>query len=58
MNNRQFVLTKHIAKHGKQSIILIPTFLKDRLKPKTLVKITIDIISEAAETKEVENEQN
>ncbi len=41
---KQFTLTKRIAKHGSQSIIVIPRILEDELKPKTIVKLTIDII--------------
>lgn len=40
----QYVLTKKIAKHGKQSIIVIPKMLEERLKPKMMVKLTIDVI--------------
>ena len=41
---KNFVITKKIAKHGKQAIIIIPRVLKDELKPDTLVKLTIDVI--------------
>jgi hypothetical protein len=43
---KQFVLTKKIAKHGSQSIIVIPRMLEQQLSPKTLVKITIDILEQ------------
>jgi len=43
--NKQFVITKRIAKHGSQSIIVIPRILESELKPKTIVKLTIDVIS-------------
>jgi len=43
---KQFIITKKIAKHGSQSLIVIPKVLQDQLKPKTLVKITIDVLSE------------
>lgn len=46
---KQFVLTKKIAKHGKQAIIVLPTILKDELKPNTIVKLTIDVIRKAEE---------
>lgn len=54
---KQFIITKKIAKHGKQSIIVIPTILKDELKPKTVVKLTIDILKDSDSSKkpEVEN---
>lgn len=46
---KQFVLTKKIAKHGKQAIIVLPTLLKDELRPKTVVKLTIDVIRKPEE---------
>lgn len=41
---REYVITKRIAKHGKQAIIVIPRLLEDRLKPGTVVKLTIDVL--------------
>jgi hypothetical protein len=43
---KQFVLTKKIAKHGNQSIIVIPRLLERELRPKTVVKLTIDVLEE------------
>ena len=43
----QYIITKKIAKHGKQSIIVIPKVLETKLKPKTVVKLTIDVMEEA-----------
>lgn len=43
----QFVITKKIAKHGKQAIIVIPRVLEHKLKPGTITKITLDILEEA-----------
>jgi len=43
---KQFILHKKIAKHGKQNIIVIPKILQDELKPKTIVKLTIDVLKE------------
>lgn len=40
----EFTLTKQISKQGSQSIIIIPTVLRNRLKPKTLVELKIRII--------------
>lgn len=40
----EYTLTKQIAKHGKQAIIVIPSVLADELKPKTLVEIKIRIL--------------
>ena len=44
---KTYIITKKIAKHGKQSIIVIPSFLNDRLKPKTIVEVKINIVKEA-----------
>ncbi len=43
---KPIVLTKKIAKHGKQSVIILPSFLKDKLKPQTIVQVTIDVLEE------------
>ena len=43
----QLVITKRIAKHGKQAIIVVPRILEQHLKPGTIVKLSIDIIQEA-----------
>ncbi len=44
---KQFVITKRIAKHGSQAIIVVPRLLEKHLKPKTVVKLTIDVLEEA-----------
>ncbi len=44
MKTKQFTITKKIAKHGKQAVIIVPTLLQDRLKPGTIAKITFEII--------------
>jgi hypothetical protein len=44
---KEFVLTKKIAKHGSQSIIVIPRILEEELRPRTVVKITIEVLKEA-----------
>jgi hypothetical protein len=41
---KQYTITKRIAKHGPQSIIVIPRLLEKDLKPGTIAKVTIDII--------------
>ena len=46
---KSYILTKKIAKHGKQSVIVIPTFLQDDLKPQTIVEVRINILKEAEE---------
>ncbi len=48
---KSYTITKKIAKHGNQAVIVIPSFLKDELKPKTVVEVKINIVKEA------ENEQ-
>ncbi len=47
----EYTLTKQISKQGLQSIIIIPAFLKEKLKPKTLVEIKIKIL-DGGETNE------
>jgi len=47
LDKKEFTLTKKIAKHGTQSILVIPRMLESELKPKTIVKVTIEIIKEA-----------
>ena len=47
MKEKQFVLTKKIAKHGNQAIIVIPKILEEELKPQTVVRLTIDVLKEA-----------
>lgn len=43
---KQFTLTKRIAKHGSQAIIVVPKILEKQLKPGTLAQITIEIIKD------------
>jgi antitoxin component of MazEF toxin-antitoxin module len=44
-----YIITKKIAKHGNQAVIVIPSVLHRKLRPQTLVKVTIDIIEESLE---------
>jgi len=44
---KTYTITKKIAKHGNQSIIVIPSFLKEELKPKTIIECKINIVREA-----------
>lgn len=46
---KSFTITKKIAKHGSQAIIVIPSVLKEVIKPRMLVKIKIDILDEGME---------
>ena len=41
---KQFTITKRIAKHGRQSVIIVPALLQEYLLPGTLTKITIEIM--------------
>jgi len=44
---KKFTITKRIAKHGTQAIIVIPRILEHELKPGTLTEIQISILTEA-----------
>ncbi|MBW2972715.1 hypothetical protein KY359_06795 [Candidatus Woesearchaeota archaeon] len=50
----RYVITKNIAKHGKNSIIVIPSVLKEELQPKTTVKVTIEVLKKPELPEEVE----
>jgi len=41
---KKIVITKRIAKHGSQSIIVIPKILEQLLKPGTITQLTIEIL--------------
>jgi hypothetical protein len=40
----QYVITKKIAKHGSQAVIVVPRILEKQLPPRTVVKLTIDVL--------------
>ncbi len=40
----QYAITKKIAKHGRQAVIIIPTMLQDSLAPGKLVEVKIEIL--------------
>ena len=44
MTPQTFIITKKIAKHGKQAVIIIPTLLQDQLKPGLLIEVKISKI--------------
>ena len=46
---KSYTITKRVAKHGSQSVIVIPKFLSEELKPKTIVEVKINVIREAEE---------
>jgi len=41
----EYTLTKKIAKQGDKSVIIIPSFLQDELKPHTVVEVKIKVIN-------------
>jgi len=43
-NKTNFVITKKIAKHGSQAIIVVPRVLEEHLKPGTTCQISIEIL--------------
>lgn len=45
----EIIITKKIAKHGKQAVIIIPAFLCEQLSPGTLTEITFRIIERRKE---------
>lgn len=48
---KTFTITKKIAKHGNQAVIVIPTFLQQELKPKTVVEVKINVLKDAENDK-------
>ncbi|MBS3064893.1 MAG: hypothetical protein J4451_00065 [DPANN group archaeon] len=46
MTFKTFTLTKKIAKHGTQSIIVIPKVLQELIKPDMLVELKIKVLEE------------
>lgn len=52
MISKKFNITKRIAKHGNQAIIVIPKIIENSLKPGTIVSLEINVIDNL----EVENE--
>jgi len=47
LEQKSYTITKKIAKHGSQAVIVIPKFLQDDLKPKTIVEVKINIVKGA-----------
>jgi antitoxin component of MazEF toxin-antitoxin module len=43
---KTFTITKKIAKHGNQAVLIIPTILQNQLKPGTLAEIRIEILEQ------------
>jgi hypothetical protein len=49
---KNFMITKKIAKHGTQSIIVIPRMLEYHLPPGTIVELNINVIENKAKEKD------
>ena len=47
MQRKSFTITKQVAKHGKQAVIVIPKILQGDLPPRTIVKLVIEVLREA-----------
>jgi len=43
-SQKQFTITKKIAKHGSQAIIVVPRLLEQELSPGTIVQVTLEVI--------------
>ncbi len=48
MENKKFTIIKKVAKHGSQSIVVIPRLLEQHLKPGTIIQLNIEVLSEAS----------
>jgi uncharacterized linocin/CFP29 family protein len=48
MSDKEYTITKKIAKHGSQAIIVIPRILESKLKPGTLAEIQIKVIEDSS----------
>lgn len=46
MERKKYTITKKIAKHGNQAIIVVPRLLEARLKPGMIVEIKIEILGD------------
>jgi len=46
---KTFTITKKVAKHGSQAIIVVPRVLEQELKPGTVVEIKVNVLREAGE---------
>ena len=49
VSNKKFTITKKIAKHGNQAIIVVPRMLEQHLKPGTITQITIEVLDDFKE---------
>jgi hypothetical protein len=44
---KEYIITKKIAKHGKQAIIVVPRILEQMLRHGTIVELKIRVVEEA-----------
>ena len=44
---KSYTITKKIAKHGSNTVIVIPKFLQDELRARTIVEVKINVLEEA-----------
>lgn len=44
VNMTEFTLTKQISKQGKQTMLIIPTFLREKLRAGTVVEVKIRVL--------------
>lgn len=44
MTTNKFTITKKIAKHGKQAVIIIPALLQKMLRPGKVARMDIEVI--------------
>ena len=44
---KRYTITKKVAKHGDQAVIVIPRLLEQELKPGTVAEIKIIVLKEA-----------
>ena len=48
---KKFRIVRKVAKHGSQAIITIPTILKDKIKPGTILEISLNILEDVDDRK-------
>lgn len=53
MITQKFTITKKIAKHGNQAVIIIPALLTEHLNPGTIVQLEISILEKFIEAEKL-----
>jgi len=43
---KTYTITKKVAKHGEQAVIVIPKFLSSEIKPRMVIEAKITIVKE------------